>query len=84
MGVHLRFSGYSEKIFEFAKTYIDIMLECAKKDGFEESQVDNSIEKVKTDIYNQNFEVDAQASNNRLLYLLPHTFHSELILKVLN
>ena len=37
MGVHLRFSGYSEKIFEFANTYIDIMLECAKEGGFEDA-----------------------------------------------
>ena len=58
MGVHLRFSGYSEKIFAFATTYIDIMLECAKPGGFEEAQVDNSIEKVKTEFYNCNFEVD--------------------------
>ena len=58
MGVHLRFSGYSEKIFEFANTYIDIMLECAKEGGFEDAQVDNSIEKVKTEFYNQNFEVE--------------------------
>lgn len=58
MGIHLKFSGYSEKIFEFAKTYIDIMLECAKKDGFEKSQVENSIEKIKTECYNSNFEVE--------------------------
>ena len=58
MGIHLKFSGYSEKIFEFANTYIDIMLECAKKGGFEKSRVENSIEKIKTECYNSNFEVE--------------------------
>ena len=84
MGIHLRFSGYSEKIFTFATRYIDIMIDCAKKGGFEESQVDNSIEKVKTEIYNANYDVDDVATNNRLLYLLPHTFHHNLMFQVLN
>ena len=83
MGIHLRFSGYSQKIFTFATRYIDIMIECAKKGGFEEGQVDNSIEKVKTELYNANFEVDDVATNNRLLYLLPHTFHHNLMVNVL-
>ena len=44
MAVRVKLSGYSDKIFEFAETYIDIMLGCAKQGGFEESLILNSME----------------------------------------
>ena len=60
------------------------MFECAKEDGFEESQVVNSIESIKSDYANSNVEVGEQATNNRLLFLVPHSFHDSLMEKVLN
>ena len=76
MAVHVRITGYSDKLFDFAQTFLDIMFECAKEDGFEETQVINSIEKIKSEYANSNLEVGEQATNNRLLFLLPHTFHA--------
>ena len=59
------------------------MLECAQKDGFDEEQVKNSIEKKKTEYANNNIEASSYAANNRLLFLIPHTFHDSLMEKVL-
>ena len=44
MAVKIRIRGFSDKIFDFAQTLIDIMLECATKDGFQSEQVLHSIE----------------------------------------
>ena len=35
MAIRIWISGYSEKLFNFAEIFIDTMLECAKKGGFE-------------------------------------------------
>ena len=60
------------------------MFECAKEGGFDEAQVVNSMEKIKSEYANSNLEVGDQATNNRLLFLLPHTFHASLMAKVLD
>ena len=59
------------------------MLDCAKEGGFDDSQVLNSMEKVKQEYANSNLEVEDHAVNNRLLFLIPHTFHDSLMEKVL-
>ena len=83
MAIGLTFKGFSDKLFIFAEIFIDIMFECAKECGFDNDQVLNSIEKCKIEKANSNIEVDSYAVNNRLLFLLPHTFHSSLIEEVL-
>ena len=75
MAVNIEIKGYSDKLFEFAKTYIEIMLSCARPGGFKKEQVINSMEKKRAKYANSDVEVDAHAFNNRLLLLIPHTFH---------
>ena len=41
------------------------------------------MEKIKSLYANGNLEVDDHAMNNRLLFLIPHTFHDSLMEKVL-
>ena len=83
MAVNLRIKGFSDKLFEFAAAYIDIMLECARPGGFDEDQVLNSMEKKRSKYANNNIEVDSHAFNNRILLLIPHTFHDTHMEKVL-
>ena len=59
------------------------MLECAKKGGFEHSQVMNSIEMKKSEYANNNTVCSEYATHNRLLFLLPHTFNDSLMEEVL-
>ena len=35
MVIRIKITGYSQKLFDFAQNFIDIMLECAKPGGFE-------------------------------------------------
>ena len=37
MAVHIRINGYSDKLFDFATIFLDIMSDCAKENGFEEA-----------------------------------------------
>ena len=84
MAVSLKISGYSDKIFTFAETYINILLECAKQGGFEETLILNSIEQCKSQYANNNVDVRDHTVNNRFLFLFPHTFHDGLMAKVLS
>ena len=84
MAINLKFSGYSDKLFNFAEIFIEIMLECARKEGFESDQVMNSIEKTKATFANSNIEVSSHAEHNRKLFIMPHLFHDLLIEKELN
>ena len=59
------------------------MLECAKKGGFDHEQVMHSIEKKRAKFANSNIEVENAALNNRILLLIPHTFHDSLMEDVL-
>ena len=34
MGIRINTNGYSDKIFEFTKIYLDMMYECAKEGAF--------------------------------------------------
>ena len=48
MGIRLNISGFSDKLFEFAKNYIDILLGCAE-DGFLRENMMHSIAKKKSE-----------------------------------
>ena len=74
MGIRLKISGFSDKLFEFASTYIEIFLGCAEN-GFLQENLMHSIEKKRAVYENRNAEVCDKASHNRLLMLIPHTFH---------
>ena len=79
MAVNLRIFGFSDKLFEFVKIYIELLLECANEKGFDRRRVMHSIEKIKSEYANNNIEVDDRAMHNRLLMLIPHTFHDKLM-----
>ena len=83
MAVNLKVTGFSDKIFVFAKTYIELLLWCANKDGFDKASVLQAIEKCKQDYANNSTEVDEKATHNRLLMLIPHSFHDKLMEKEL-
>lgn len=83
MAVRVWISGYSQKLFEFAETFIEIMLECAKPGGFEHTQIMNSIEKEKSNYANRNLDCTEYATHNRLLFLLPHTFNDKRMAEIL-
>ena len=83
MAVHLRIKGYSDKIFEFAKIYIDLILESAEEGSFSREVTRQSIEKVKTEYANSDASVDSKSTANRILMLIPHTFHDRLMVKAL-
>ena len=44
MAICISIGGYSDKIFEFASTYLSILKNSAVEKGFEESLVLNSME----------------------------------------
>ena len=83
MAINLSVTGFSDRAFEFAKAYIDLLLESANKDGFERSSIQHSIEKIKSEYANSGDTVDEKATNNRLLMLIPHTFHDKRVEKSL-
>ena len=83
MAVRISISGYSDKILLFVKEYLSILHECANQGGFEKTMVQNAMEDIKTKYSNANASVDELATNNRLLFLLTHTFHATLTEKVL-
>ena len=78
MAVILEIKGFSDKIFEFARAYIDIFIGCAEDNGFDRESVMHSIAKNK-DAYlaGYNGELEDKAAHNRLLMLIPHTFHDK-------
>ena len=84
MAIRFYISGYSDKILIFVKEFLDIVYECAKLGGFDKTVVENVMGKEKSDCANANSSVTDHSSNNRLLFLLPHTFHDSLIEKVLS
>ena len=47
IAVRINITGYSDKIFEFAKTYLDILFEYAKSNSFDKTTLANSMEKKK-------------------------------------
>ncbi len=82
MGVNLHFEGYSDKLFTFIEEYLDILFECSEKD-WTPDEVLNSVETIGAEYTNSNLDVADHATNNRLLFLIPHTYHNSLIEKVL-
>ena len=83
MAFRIFISGYSDKILDFIKEFLDIVHECAKLGGFEKKLVENAMGKKKSDFANSNADVSNHSANNRLLFLLPHTFHNSLMEKAL-
>ena len=81
--IQIKIHGFSDKLLDFAQICLDIITRCAMKD-FDESQIANSIESVKAECANSNYDVGDRSANNRLLFLLPHTFHDSLLEKVLD
>ena len=81
MAVNLKISGFSDNLFKFAKEYIKILVDSAVKDGFVKNNVRHSIEKIRSEYANNNNEVDDKAGHNRLLMLIPHSFHDKLMEK---
>lgn len=84
LAVRINISGYSDKILNFVKQFLDIMQECAKLGGFEKTLVDNVMGDKKSEFANANSQVGDHATNNRLNFLFPHTFHSSLMEKALS
>ena len=82
MAVNLKISGFSDNLFKFAEMYIKILMESAEKE-FDQDTVRHSVEKIRTEYANNNNEVDDKASHNRLLMLIPHSFHDKLMEKEL-
>ena len=79
MAVKLSITGFSDQIFTFAEKYLDFLIECANEDGFNKKTVIQSVNKIKQEYANNNTEVDERATHNRLLMLIPHTFHDKLM-----
>ena len=84
MAVCLEFSGFSDKLFEYAEIVIDIILNYAQQCGQDETALRGSIEKKKVSYSNRLVNVENHASCNRMLYLLPHTQHPSRIRDVLS
>ena len=57
MAIGLEFSGFSDKLFEYAEAVIDIILEYAQECGIDENTVRGSIEKKKASSSNRNVDV---------------------------
>ena len=84
MGVSINITGYSDKIFEFAETYLDILFEHAKPNSFDRKILHNSMNIVKQAYKNNNEKADERATNNRLLFLVPSMFHDSMMASVLD
>ena len=84
LAVRIKITGYSDTIFDFAKIYLDTMIDCAKPGGFDKNTVMNSMDKKKTAYQNANAEADIRATNNRLLFLVPHSYHATILAQVLS
>ena len=84
MAVILEIKGFSDKILQFAQDYIDIFIGCAEDNGFDRASVLHSIAKKKT-AFNAGYngELDDKAAHNRILMLIPHTFHDNCMEKVM-
>lgn len=83
MGVRIKTSGYSDKIFDFTKILLDMVFECAKAGAFPKSTVMNAMTVVRAECQNSNDDAEARAANNRLLFLLPHTYHDGILADLL-
>lgn len=84
MGLVLSLEGYSDKLLDFAKTFVDLTLSCADENGIDAALLTNSLEKQHKKYKNANVDVDMRCNNNRLLYLMPdwhHAIHMESLLK---
>ena len=58
MQICINIKGFSDNLLKFAVEYIDILLACAKENGFERDTVRQSIAKMKTEYSNSNNELD--------------------------
>lgn len=82
IGFKLKFSGYNDKIAEFIKIFLEMMIRI-QQDGFGQMMVKLALEKSIKNYKNLNVEVDQRTGNNRLIFLLDHTYHASLVIKEL-
>ncbi len=82
VGFKVKFSGYSDKLFIFARIFLKLMVK-VRETGFEELTVKLAVEKAIKSHKNANVEVDQRTANNRLIYLLENVFHANLVIKAL-
>lgn len=82
VGFKVKFSGYSDKLFNFVKIFLKLMVK-VRETGFEELTVKLAVEKAIKSHKIANVEVDQRTANNRLIYLLENVFHANLVIKAL-
>ena len=83
IGVRITIRGYSDKLMDFARIYLDKLIECGVKQGFEKRVLLQSMEKKKESYSNNNLEADYRGHNNRDLFLKPHKFHDLYLAELL-
>ena len=83
VGVRITINGYSDKLLDFAKVYLDKLIECGVSQSFEKQVLLQSMQKKKESYSNSNLEADYRGHNNRDLFLKPHKFHDSFLAKLL-
>jgi len=78
LGLKIKLEGYSgEELLRFGELFIETMVKCARKGGFEDRQVQSSVEATLKSSKNYNIEPYQHCSNNRVLFLTQsQLFHS--------
>ena len=61
-------------MLDFAAIFLDLTIQCAE--SIEPALISNAIEKNHKKFKNFNVDVEMRCNNNRLLYLMPDSFHS--------
>ena len=84
IGVKITIRGYSDKVLDFAKIYLDILIACGKPQSFEKRALLGSMEKKSEAYANSNLEADYRAKNNRTLFLNPQKYHDSYLGKLLD
>lgn len=79
LGFKLKFAGYNDKLPYFIDIFLDMVLRISES-GVEEYYLNNAIERYIKSCQNCNVEVDNRCSNNRLIYLMEHEYHANVIL----
>ncbi len=81
-GVVIKFQGYSSTLPSFVRLFVDTMHKHSKT-PFSDSIVKVATEKLFKQYKNANVDVYGRCNNNRLLHLVPHKHHSNLVEKEL-
>jgi secreted Zn-dependent insulinase-like peptidase len=75
LGYKLKFSGYNDKLLDFIKIFLEIMV-MTQLEGFDEVTIKLAIEKSIKSYKNLNVEVDQCTTNNRLIFLFDQVYHA--------